>query len=175
MNKLFLGLLLGLTLVACNAPSEAPKEEKTVEQLVDEVVARDWVVDRANLLTSAQFSSLRRKISNFSRSDVKKPQIVILTVNSLEGQSIEQFANSYFRKIKIGNAEFNNGALIVIAKNDRKLRIEVGYGLEGNIPDLVAGDIIDKQMKPNLKKGSENWFKAVDSAVDEIIKLAKKD
>lgn len=78
-------------------------------------------------------------------------QIVVVTVDSLDGQDIESYANTLFRTWGIGNKEKNNGVLLLIAKNDRKFRIEVGYGLEGAITDGYAGSVLDS-MKRDFKE-----------------------
>lgn len=178
MNKLFLSLIVSLVLVGCNPTPEASNpegKEVTLEEKIEQSVKRDWVNDQAKLFSNSQYSILRRKLQDYAKSDESKPQIIVLTVNSLDGQNIEEFANAYFKRMKIGNKKYDNGILIVIAKNDRKLRIEVGYGLEGKIPDGAANKIIRERMVPNLQKGSENWYKAVDSATSELMFLARKD
>lgn len=80
-------------------------------------------------------------------------QIAILTVPTTEGEAIEAFALRVAEKWRGGRAEFDNGALIVVAIEDRRARIEVGYGLEGAIPDAVARRIIDEQMAPRFRRG----------------------
>lgn len=72
-----------------------------------------------------------------------KAQVVVVTIDTLGDSSIEDYANALFRKWGIGDKELNNGVLLLIAKNDRKFRIEVGYGLEGAITDGYAGKILD--------------------------------
>ena len=81
-------------------------------------------------------------------------QIVILTIPSLEGESIEDFANKVFNEWKIGQKDKNNGILIVVVPDERRMRIEVGYGLEGVLPDLLAGRIIREVMAPRLREGN---------------------
>ena len=79
-----------------------------------------------------------------------KAQVVVVTIDTLGDSSIEDYANALFRKWGIGDKELNNGVLLLIAKNDRKFRIEVGYGLEGAITDGYAGEILD---------GMTNYFR----------------
>ncbi|MCR4665735.1 MAG: TPM domain-containing protein [Desulfovibrio sp.] len=79
-------------------------------------------------------------------------QIVVVAVNTLDGADIETYANTLFRSWGIGSAEKNNGVLLLIAKDDRKFRIEVGYGLEGAITDGYAGEVLDA-MKPKFRDG----------------------
>jgi len=177
MNKL--AIILALVLAGCNSQptpqAEAPAKEVTLEEKLQETGRDDWVVDGAKLFTSSETRNLRKKLSDFQKTNQTKPQIVVLTVNDLGGQNIEEFTNAYFKKVKIGDSKHNNGILVVIAKNDRKLRIEIGYGLEGKIPDMAANTIIRERMVPNLQKGSEKWYVAVNAGVDELIHLSKKD
>lgn len=178
MNKLFLSLIVSLVLVGCNPTPESSSPERkevSLEEQVENAVRRDWVNDQAKLFTNSQYTVLRRKLQDFAKSDETKPQLIVLTVESLGGQNIEEFASAFFKRMKIGNKKHDNGMLLVIAKNDRKLRIEVGYGLEGKIPDSAANKIIRERMIPNLQKGSEKWYVAVDSAVTELIYLARKE
>jgi uncharacterized protein len=78
-------------------------------------------------------------------------QIVVATVSSLEGKDIESYATELFRSWGIGDKEKNNGLLILLAPNERKIRVEVGYGLEGKINDAKAGRFIDDYAKDDLK------------------------
>lgn len=79
-------------------------------------------------------------------------QLVVVTVDTLSGEDIEAYANRLFRSWGIGDAQKNNGVLLLIAKDDRKFRIEVGYGLEGAITDGFAGEVLDG-MTPKFKDG----------------------
>lgn len=79
-------------------------------------------------------------------------QLVVVTVDSLAGEDIESYANRLFRAWGIGDAQKNNGVLLLVAKEDRKFRIEVGYGLEGAITDGFAGEVLDG-MTPKFKDG----------------------
>ena len=79
-------------------------------------------------------------------------QLVVVTVDTLAGEDIESYANRLFRAWGLGDAKKNNGVLLLIAKDDRKFRIEVGYGLEGAITDGFAGEVLD-DMKPKFKDG----------------------
>jgi uncharacterized protein len=80
-------------------------------------------------------------------------QITILTVPSLEGDPIEDFSLRVAEAWKLGDKKEDNGVLLLVAKEDRKMRIEVGYGLEGDIPDALAGRIIQNVMVPHFRKG----------------------
>ena len=80
-------------------------------------------------------------------------EIAVLTINSLEGDTPENYAINVFRKSGVGKKDKNNGLLILVAKDDRKYRFEVGYGLEGAIPDAMKVSIGDKIITPNFKNG----------------------
>jgi len=80
-------------------------------------------------------------------------QVVVLTIPTLDGESIEDYANRVFNEWKLGQKGMDNGILIVVVPNDRRMRIEVGYGLEGVLPDLLASRIIQNIMTPQFKNG----------------------
>ena len=99
-------------------------------------------------------------------------QIVIVTVQSLEGKSIESYATELFRKIGIGESKKNNGVLLLCSTGDREFRIEVGYGLEGALTDGKTGRIQDEYIIPYLKnnnydEGIKNGFAAILDVVSE--------
>ncbi|MFP8644239.1 TPM domain-containing protein [Priestia aryabhattai] len=135
-----------------------------------------YVQDFAHLLNDqekADINQMSRKLD-----DETKAQVAILTVNSLGNSDVEEYANEAFRKYKLGDKKLNNGVLILLAKKDRKIRIEVGYGLEGAITDIKSGEIIDSYAIPNLKNGKydtalETTYKAVYNQVVKEYDLGK--
>jgi uncharacterized protein len=106
------------------------------------------VIDQAKILTSNNKSKIETAIRNLNRSE--NIQIQVLILNSLEGDSLEEFSIRAVEKWKLGGEKSDRGALLLVAINDRKMRIEVGDGLEGQLTDLTAGRIIDS-MKPFFK------------------------
>ncbi|MFD4703407.1 TPM domain-containing protein [Gottfriedia sp. NPDC058432] len=88
--------------------------------------------------------------------DTTSAQLAVLSIPSLEGNVIKEYANTAFRKYGLGNKEKNNGVLLFYAKRDRQIRIEVGYGLEGVVTDIRSGKILDQNAIPYLKKGEES-------------------
>ncbi len=96
-------------------------------------------------------SQLENELKNFEQTD--STQIVIVTINSLEGDSIEDFSIRVAESWKIGQKGKDNGAILLVSKNDRKTRIEVGRGLEGKLTDLVSGRIIQLVINPQFKRG----------------------
>lgn len=123
------------------------------------------VVDQTNTLTPTQLSSLAGTIA--AERTASSNQIAVLMVSSLEGQSIEDFSIAVAREWGIGTKEKNNGVLLVIAKDDRKLRIEVGYGLEGALTDAQSGRIIKNDITPKFKTG--DYYGGISSGVNKII------
>jgi len=109
------------------------------------------VNDYGGMLAGATEQHLNRVLQDIEASD--GTQIVVLTIPSLEGDSLEDFSIRVAERWKIGQANRDNGAILLIAKADRKLRIEVGYGLEGRLTDLMAGRIIRDVIVPRFKAG----------------------
>lgn len=109
------------------------------------------VTDNAQLLSA----ETRRSLSEQLKVHEEKTgnQVVVLTIPSLEGESIEGFAVRVFEDWKLGSKGKDNGVLIIVAPQDRRMRIEVGYGLEGVLTDLTAGRIIQQTMAPHFKAG----------------------
>jgi uncharacterized protein len=140
----------------------------SAQKFIAKPVPQRLVVDNANILSSSEQETLERKL--VALDDSTSNQIAILTVKSLNGESIEDVANATFREWGIGNKKTKNGVLVLVAIEDRKIRIEVGYGLEGAIPDITANDIIDNDIKPNFKQG--NYFDGLNAAVDNLSKAA---
>ena len=108
------------------------------------------VVDNANILTAGT----KQKIAQLSEAREKAAgdQIAVLTMPSLEGESIEGFATRVFDAWKLGQKDKSNGVLVIVAPADRKMRIEVGYGLEGTLTDAAASRIIREAMTPRFKQ-----------------------
>jgi uncharacterized protein len=109
------------------------------------------VVDQTGTLSSGDIAQLTQTLADLERT--KGSQIAILIVPTTDGEPIEQFSLRVAEAWKIGRKKVDDGALLVIAKNDRHLRIEVGYGLEGAIPDVTAKRLIDEVITPKFKSG----------------------
>jgi len=109
------------------------------------------VVDQAGILNA----DIRGDLADKSKDLEEKSgiQLVVATVTSLQGSDIETYANELFRTWKLGQAQKNNGVLLLVAPNERKVRIEVGYGLEGALTDAVASVIISSAIVPRFKNG----------------------
>ena len=126
------------------------------------------VTDLAGVLSPEQKQALENKL--VAIDDSSSNQIAVVIIPSLDGYPKEEYATKLFRDWGIGNKKTNNGILLLIAVNDRQIRIEVGYGLEGAIPDITALNIIDNDIKPAFKAG--NYYEGIDQATNNIAKAA---
>ena len=126
------------------------------------------VNDLADVLSADEEARLEQKLVAYD--DSTSNQVVILTIRTLEGYPIEEYALRVFREWQIGNKATNNGVLIIAAIEDRQIRIEVGYGLEGAIPDITANQIINSDIRPNFR--SNDYYDGLDKASESIIKAA---
>ncbi|HDF2326783.1 TPA: TPM domain-containing protein [Morganella morganii] len=130
---------------------------------------RERVIDSAGLLTRPQFAQLNRQLTEYELSRNDGSQFVVFIVPSTGGESIETFAHRAFNTWKIGRKYQNNGLLLVVAVNDRNLRFEVGYGLEGILPDVSAGRIIRHRITPEFKNG--HYFTGIEAGVTDAIDI----
>jgi len=123
------------------------------------------VVDEANILSQAARDRLTAAAKAHEQATTN--QVVVLTVPTIGSASIEEYAVKVFEAWKLGQKGKDNGVLVVVAPQDRKMRIEVGYGLEGALPDGAAGEIIRTWMTPAFKAG--NYDKGIEDGVAAII------
>jgi len=110
-----------------------------------------YVNDFAGILPPNKKQAIELHISDYHHKT--GTEIAVVTVSSLEGQSVEEYANRLFREWGIGQKGKNNGLLILIAVKEHKTRIEVGYGLEPKLTDGFCGDVIHNEMVPQFKQG----------------------
>jgi uncharacterized protein len=129
------------------------------------------VVDNAGILNS----DIRSDLADKSKYLEEKSgiQLVVATVPSLQGSDIETYANGLFRTWKLGQAQKNNGVLLLVAPNEHKVRIEVGYGLEGTLTDAVASVIISSAIVPRFKTG--DFSGGVERGVGGILDVLSGD
>ncbi len=161
MKKLLIWLILVLTL----STTALASAQATIPSAP---VSSRYVQDYAGVLsdeTRAKINKLGKKITENTRA-----QVVVVTVNSLEGMPIEEYALGILRKWGIGDKGQNNGVLMLIVVNDKQSRIEVGYGLEGVLNDAKAGRILDESVLPYFEQGDYNrgvWtgYKALVSTI----------
>ncbi len=112
---------------------------------------KGYVNDYADMISAQEEVKLERALQSFDLTD--STQVAILTINSLEGDSLDDFSIRTVDKWKIGQKGKDNGVLLLVVKNDRKIRIEVGRGLEPVLTDLLSGRIIDRVISPYFKSG----------------------
>ncbi|GAB1856441.1 hypothetical protein MHTCC0001_12760 [Flavobacteriaceae bacterium MHTCC 0001] len=118
-------------------------------------------------MSKDQLTTLRAKLKNYETD--KTHQIVVLTINDLGENTIEGYALQVFNQNKLGQKDKDNGLLVLFSKNDRKVRLEVGYGLEPIITDAISSRIIREIMIPEFK--AQRYFEGIDKATSEIIKI----
>jgi len=126
------------------------------------------VTDLAGVLSPEQKQALENKL--VAIDDSSSNQIAVVILPTLEGNPIEEYATKLFRTWGIGNKKTNNGILLLIAIQDKKIRIETGYGLEGALPDITCNSIIDNDIKPAFRE--QAYYEGIDKATDNIAKAA---
>jgi uncharacterized protein len=129
------------------------------------------VQDRAGLLSAGEEQSLSARLAAFESET--QHQVVVLTIPSLEGEAIESFALRVAEKWKVGQAEIDNGVIVVVSSKDRRARIEVGYGLEGVLPDALSARILRDYMIPEFRHGAMG--RGVERGVDAIMAAARNE
>jgi uncharacterized protein len=156
-NPLSYLVLIALLLLPCAAGAlDAPQ-------------LRGRVNDTAKLLSPEAAARLEQKLAGFERETSN--QVAVLTIPSLQGDDIDQFAIRVAEQWKLGQQGKDNGVLLIIAQAERKVRIEVGMGLQGVLPDITTSKIIREVMRPYLKDG--NFDQGIHSGTDAIIAATK--
>ena len=129
------------------------------------------VMDLAGIFSSTAVDAMAAESERLEQEN--GAQIAVLTIPSLEGQPLEDYSMRVVEAWKLGREDRDNGVLILIARDDRKIRIEVGYGLEGVLPDALCGRIIDNAMKPAFREG--DFSGGSQRAVEMISGLVRGD
>lgn len=138
----------------------------------DEVVVpplQQRVTDLTQTLSANEQAALESKLAQFEQQ--KGSQIAILLIPTTQPEAIEQYAIRVVEAWQLGRKGVDDGILILVAKRDRKMRIEVGYGLEGIVPDSIANQVILDAMKPRFKQG--DFYGGLDAATDQLIARIK--
>ena len=129
------------------------------------------VVDQAGILDASTRAALTAKLAALEARN--SDQLVVATVSSLQGMAIEPYATGLFRAWRLGQTDKDNGALLLVAPNERKVRIEVGYGLEGTLTDAVARLIIEQSIVPRFR--AKDYAGGIVQATDDIIQVLTGD
>jgi uncharacterized protein len=143
----------------------------TVAFAIDYPALSGRVVDQANVTSAQSRSALEAKLKDLE--DKSSIQLVVVTVKSLQGTDVETYANGLFRTWKLGQAQKNNGVLLLVAPSEHKVRIEVGYGLEGTLTDALSSVIIASAIIPRFKAG--DFSGGIERGVDGIINVLSGD
>lgn len=153
MKKLFLFLLI---ISAAYSQPEVPQ-------------LKYWANDFTGTLSQDQLNSLNNGLKTFQ--DTTSNQVIFLMIPTLDNYPLEYYTMDVAKKNKIGTKEHDNGVLFLVVKNDRKMRIEVGYGLEGALPDALASSIIRNVVKPYFR--NDQYYQGVKSGLEAIISAIK--
>lgn len=138
-------LTLGLLCWAAGVSAQQASAELTLPALTGRVV------DQAELLSAPVEAQLTQMLAGHEQATTE--QVVVVTVPDLQGRSIEEFGVQLGREWGIGQQEEDNGALLIVARDDRRMRIEVGYGLEGRLTDAQSSIIINQILVPAFRRG----------------------
>ena len=150
--RLFAALLIAATIGAVAKAAELP-------------ALTGRVVDQAGIIDPALETQITETLATFEARSTD--QVVVATITSLDGEAIEPYANRLFRAWNLGQAGENNGVLLLVAPNDRKMRIEVGYGLEGTLTDLHSRLIIENVLVPAFRAG--DYGLGIQAATNDIV------
>lgn len=127
--------------------------------------AGGYVNDYAKMLTPSEVAMLEKKLSDYEKNTTN--EIAVVTIQSLDGDTIENVAQEIFTKWGIGKVEKNNGVLLLVSLTDRKARVHTGYGVEGDLTDIGTSYIQQEVLVPAFKDGK--YFLGIDGSVDKII------
>tara|TARA_B100000787_G_scaffold165556_1_gene149632 strand:+ start:6738 stop:7520 length:783 start_codon:yes stop_codon:yes gene_type:complete len=158
MKKILIAVLLGFFFINSSSAQfkipEVPKKQTSV-------------YDYSKLLSSSQARSLEQKLLRYSEST--SSQIVVIVINSTNGEDINYLAANWGEKWRIGQKDKDNGVLLLLARNDRKVAIQAGRGTEGVLTDLMSKRIIESRIIPEFKRG--NYYKGLDNGTDGIFEV----
>ena len=130
---------------------------------------QNWATDLTNTLTSQQLNELDYRLRAFE--DSTSNQIVVLMVPTINDYPLEEYSYDVAHQNKIGSKKLDNGILLLIVKDDRKIRIEVGYGLEGTLPDALSSSIIRNVIIPYFR--NDDYYDGITAGVNAIISAVK--
>ena len=159
------GLVLFLVSMVPGPMGDLRAEQPPVPRLTQ------YVTDQTGSLSWEQIAQLNSKLEQFEKTT--STQIVVLLVPTLGDYAVEEYALKVAELNKIGREGKDNGALLLIAKNERRVRIEVGYGLEGALPDILSGQIVRKEIGPRFAAG--DFYGGIDAGVEAMMKATRNE
>lgn len=127
-----------------------------------------WVTDRGDMLSASEEQALTQKLRSYA--DTTSTQMIIVTLPDLGGADISMYATELGQQWQVGQQDKDNGLVILVSRDDRKVFIATGFGLEGAIPDAIAGRIIRNIITPNFRQG--RIFQGLSDAVDALMLAA---
>lgn len=128
-----------------------------------------WFTDSASLVPPTEGDLLNRKLSDFEQSS--GAQFLIYTFPSLEGESLEDFTIRCVERWKVGQKKYDNGLVLFVFASEKKVRVEVGYGLEGTVTDAIASRVIREQIAPSFQAG--DYGRGLNAAADALMARIK--
>jgi uncharacterized protein len=164
--RIFLTIALLLLSGAARHAAAIPTDD-----LLNSLQPTSDVNDYAGLLSAEEAAALEARCRLLREKT--GAQLAVVTLKSLEGGQIDDFANKLFARWKIGQQDKKNGLLLLVAMEDRKSRIEVGYGLEPIIPDVLAGRILDHDLKPQFRQ--QKYAEGLAAAVNSLCELVERN
>lgn len=160
MRHYFLLLLCSFLCINLYSQAVLPKPDKYYS-----------VVDKASLLKPDELATLTTKLDAFKQQT--ENELVVVIISSLNGLNIEEYSNRLFNEWGIGKAKYNNGILLLIAVDNKKMRIETGYGVEDKLTDSKASTILDVVITPEFRQ--QQFFNGIDKATNTIISQVSPD
>jgi uncharacterized protein len=157
-------ILVSLVLLLVGRPEGAAQDLRTL-------TLKTRVTDLTGTLRSQDVAELESTLRQFETQT--STQVVVVMIRSLGEEPIEEAAYEIARTNGIGQKGKDNGILVLIAKEDKQVRIEVGYGLEGVLPDILAGQIIRREMAPFFREG--NYAAGIRAGIDAIIRATRNE
>jgi len=164
-NYMFMRAIALLLLCLLSPVFLVAQQSKSLE----ETKIAQYVVDETGTLSDIQQGDLIKKLRDFDKQT--STQIVVYMIQNLDGESLEDASNKIAIKNKIGKKGKDNGVLIFIVKDDKKIRIEVGYGLEGVLTDALSSQIIRNDMAPFFR--NNDFYGGINKAIESIISVSK--
>ena len=170
MKASALALTLLLVAPGCSAEADTPASAEEAVRVASAIPARPAgpVLDEAGVIPDEAEAALDRRLRAYWERN--RTAIVVATVESLGGESIEQFSRRLANEWDIGDSQNLRGLLVLVAPNERRVRIEVSCGLENVVTDVFAGQVIREQMTPAFRQGSldQGTFAGVDALIERL-------